>query len=257
LQFIEVVSYSDSIISFTIPLYQGINLRQPDHMDILTPNDALILCTLFNQDPPLPPAPIPSPSARTPPSPLRLLESAAIAPLSVPSPSRPALHQTITSLSALIIDHPTHASLYNNRAQALRLLHGSDLTIPDAAASGIYDDLCRTIDIATGLRPETQDGVLGKAYSQRGYLLLKTARSLRQGARGGLLPHALVGCSADEMERQAEDDFKAAAGWGDEAARVMVVKMNPVRKLCGEIVREAMVRDMRESGVFAGMEGGR
>lgn len=121
----------------------------------------------------------------------------------------------------------------------------------------MYDDLCRAIDIATGLGPETQDGVLGKAYSQRGYLLLKTARSLRQGARGGLLPRALVGWSADAMEREAENDFKAGARWGDEAARVMVVKMNPVRKLCGEIVREAMVRDMRESGVFADTEGER
>jgi len=235
-------------------------------MDILTPNDALILSTLFNQDPPLPPAPISSPTPPSPPSPIRLLESAAIAPLSVPDPSRDALHQTISSLTALIFDHPTHASLYNNRAQALRLLYGSDLTAPDAAASGMYEDLCRAIDIGTGLRADapgrdTQDSVLGKAYSQRGYLLLKTGRSLRrlgtEGARGVTLAPALEGCSADVLEREAEDDFKAGARWGDEAARLMVVKMNPVRKLCGEIVREAMVRDMRESGVFAGIEGGR
>lgn len=224
-------------------------------MGILTPNDALILSTLFAQDPPLPPAPTSSPS---PPSPLRRLESAAIAPLSVPNPSPDALHQTISSLTALILDHPSHASLYNNRAQALRLLHGSDLTAPNASASNMYEDLCRAIEIgAAPQESDTQDEmVLGKAYSQRGYLLLKTARSFRQhGTQGVTLPSTLAGYTADDMERKAEADFKAAARWGDEAARVMVVKMNPMRKLCGEIVREAMVRDMRESGVFADVEG--
>lgn len=123
----------------------------------------------------------------------------------------------------------------------------------------MYDDLSRCIRLcvptASSQPSELQASILSKSLTQRGYILLRTAKSLRQhhidGTVGEVhLPRELEGRTADELEEMARRDFREGKGQGGEVAGMMDVKMNPVRKLCGEIVREAMMRDLKESGVI-------
>ncbi|ELR02685.1 hypothetical protein GMDG_05634 [Pseudogymnoascus destructans 20631-21] len=169
----------------------------------------------------------------------------------------PSTIQTaIDELTSLIEAHPAYPSAYNNRAQALRLLHGSDLTVASANESAIMTDLAEAIRLCTPTTTGLQADILAKAYTQRGAVLLLTSTTMRtletdsSKSEGAVQVQVLGSKSADEVEEMARADFREGKRWGGEVAGEMDVKMNPVRKLCGEIVREAMVRDLRESGVL-------
>ncbi|KFZ11233.1 hypothetical protein V502_07652, partial [Pseudogymnoascus sp. VKM F-4520 (FW-2644)] len=185
---------------------------------------------------------------------IQTLESTALKPLNTASPPASSITTAIDALTSLIETHPEYPSAYNNRAQALRLLHGSDLTVPSAGESGIMDDLAEAIRLCTPAKTGLQADILAKAYTQRGAVLLLTSTTMRTLNTGGGAVQALVlvlgGKEADEVEEMARADFREGKRWGGEVAGEMDVKMNPVRKMCGEIVREAMVRDLRESGVL-------
>lgn len=164
-------------------------------------------------------------------------------------------------MDELIRENAEYASAYNNRAQAQRLLRGDDLT--REGGRGVWEDLGTCISLAKKVEEgERDEKLLGAAYTQRGVLLLATAKTLKSSDSMGLREHlpedlkALGGedsaseVSAEQMEREAESAFKEGARYGDEAAKTMVVHLNPMRKLCGQMVREALRRDMEESGVF-------
>lgn len=229
-------------------------------MSLLSPRDSAILTSLFSSEPPAPPSlPTPAPPTGLPnfsPSLLQqiqTLESTALKPLNTASPPESTITTAISALSFIIGAHPTYPSAYNNRAQALRLLHGSDLTVPSAGESGIMADLAEAIRLCTPATTGLQTDILAKAYTQRGAVLLLTSTTMRAGEGkndGAVQALVLGGKSADEVEEMARADFREGKKWGGEVAGEMDVKMNPVRKLCGEIVREAMVRDLRESGVL-------
>lgn len=234
-------------------------------MSLLTPRDSAILTSLFTSDPPAPASlPSPPPTAGLPnfhPSLLQdiqALESAALKPLNTASPPAPTIRTAIDALTSLIEAHPEYPSAYNNRAQAKRLLHGSDLTVSEAGECGMMEDLGQVIRLCTPAKTGLQADILAKAYTQRGAVLLLTSTTMRTGEAGGAkgegegAVQALVlgGKSADEVEEMARADFREGKRWGGEVAGEMDVKMNPVRKMCGEIVKEAMVRDLRESGVL-------
>ncbi|OBT83378.1 hypothetical protein VE02_08358 [Pseudogymnoascus sp. 03VT05] len=228
-------------------------------MSILTPRDSAILSSLFTSEPPAPaslPPPPPPPGLPNFPTSLlqqiQTLESAALKPLNTASPPASTITTAIDELTSLIEAHPSYPSAYNNRAQALRLLHGSDLTVASAGESGIMTDLAQAIRLCTPTTTGLQADILAKAYTQRGAVLLLTSTSMRteetdDSSKGGAVKAlVLEGRSADEVEEMARADFRDGKRWGGEVAGEMDVKMNPVRKLCGEIVREAMVRDLRE-----------
>lgn len=119
----------------------------------------------------------------------------------------------------------------------------------------MMEDLGEAIRLCTPARTGLQADILAKAYTQRGAVLLLTSTTMRtrEGANegeGAVQALVLGGKGADEVEEMARADFREGKRWGGEVAGEMDVKMNPVRKMCGEIVREAMVRDLRESGVL-------
>ncbi|KFZ07081.1 hypothetical protein V501_06793 [Pseudogymnoascus sp. VKM F-4519 (FW-2642)] len=230
-------------------------------MSILTPRDSAILSSLFTAEPPAP-ATLPPP----PPPPglpsfstsllktIQTLESSALKPLNTASPPASTIQTAINELTSLIEAHPSYPSAYNNRAQALRLLHGSDLTVASAGESGIMSDLAQAIRLCIPTTTGLQADILAKAYTQRGAVLLLTSTTMRtlesEGSKSEGAVQVLGGRNADEVEEMARADFREGKRAGGEVAGEMDVKMNPVRKLCGEIVREAMVRDLRESGVL-------
>jgi hypothetical protein len=113
------------------------------------------------------------------------------------------------------------------------------------------DDLAEAIRLCMPTTTSLQADILAKAYTQRGAVLLLTSTTMRTlEASGEGATHVLGGKGAEEVEEMARVDFREGKRWGSEVAGEMDVKMNPVRKMCGEIVREAMVRDLRESGVL-------
>ncbi|KAL5353795.1 hypothetical protein ACLOAV_001837 [Pseudogymnoascus australis] len=114
-------------------------------------------------------------------------------------------------------------------------------------------DLAEAIRLCTPAKTGLQADILAKAYTQRGAVLLLTSTTMRAretGGEGAVQALVMGAKSADEVEDMARADFREGRRWGSEVAGEMDVKMNPVRKMCGEIVREAMVRDLRESGVL-------
>lgn len=215
----------------------------------LTPRDTAILSSLFTNEPPQISIPKPTPSIPAPLLAIRKREAAAIAPLNVEKPSEEVVNKAVSELSSLIEEHDDFASAYNNRAQARRLVKGDDLTAEGAAES--WTDLRRCVALCRAQPEAEQDEkLLGAAYTQMGVLLLATAKSVKAGADAAHLPEELRTLSAEELEHEAENKFKEGAKCGDEAAKMMVVHLNPMRKLCGQMVREALRRDMEESGVF-------
>jgi len=179
-------------------------------------------------------------------------ETEAIRPLSSDSPPRVAIEAAITQLTALITDHPTYASAYNNRAQAVRLLVGDDLTSSAASQSTISSDLSRACELAAPSSPNTavsalQAKILASAHTHRGHLLLRASRTMAAAPeKTDDLPAELRGADREALERMAAREFQLGGRFGNAVARQMAVQLNPYAKMCGEIVREAIQGDIRE-----------
>lgn len=227
----------------------------------LTSRDTAILSSLFTNEPPQILIPRPAPAVNPELQSVKKQEAQAVASLAKSEPSKDVIEEAIMSLSTIILEHKDYASAYNNRAQALRLLLGDDLT--EEGSARIWEDLGQCIALAKSAPEDLRDEkLLGAAYTQRGVLLLATAKSVKtldNNERRVNLPKDLRRMANDsveatkvseEMEKEAESAFKEGAKYGDEAAKMMVVHLNPMRKLCGQMVREALRRDMEESGVF-------
>lgn len=166
----------------------------------LTPHDNLILKYLLS------PSSAPSPSLIDPtlpsPHPLSVLrqESSILLPLAPtrPSPPRAEVATAIAALSDLIVQHPSNASLYNNRAQAWRLIVGDDLRTRAVAESRVWGDLTRAIELVReagrgrgGRVSKAEAGVAAKALVQRAVLVRKYARGLAQSPSNAPLSSSL------------------------------------------------------------------
>ncbi|RDW66596.1 hypothetical protein BP5796_09345 [Coleophoma crateriformis] len=196
------------------------------------------------------------------PSTLRELqdrETKAIKPLNAESPARQQIEDTIQELSAIIQSTPEYSSAWNNRAQAIRMIVGDDLSAPAAASSTMYLDLCQAIQLAaatpnsdprSGVSP-LQRRILASAFTHRAHLLYKASKSIAQDpSKRTSLQAELQGVDSEMLEKMATSDFRQGGKYGNAVAKQMAVKLNPYAKLCGEIVREAMINDMKESGVI-------
>lgn len=173
---------------------------KPSQLPILTKHDTQILHQLLS--PGLAPVPpitnLIDPGLPPPASSLLALEASILAPLNTACPSASTLRTAIDALSALIIQHPNHASAYNNRAQATRLLLGDDLRVNEA----VWTDLGTAIALLGGTKASSSSSssnletsstsqvvvvvvvvskhnasVLSKAYTQRAWMLWKLAKS--------------------------------------------------------------------------------
>ena len=204
----------------------------------LSPNDSQTLSLLLDQ-PPCTQSTLIDPTLPSPNPNLQAQERSILNPLNTAKPSTPTLTQAITELTSLINSNPTYASAYNNRAQALRLLHGDDLTHEDLAASTAWNDLCTAIFYASPSLSEQQQSdkihstkedvikvspfaakVLGAAYTQRGRLLVKLSQRKEgkedswDGVYEDLLPDVLKGKSAGVLEEMANRDFEWGGRYG-------------------------------------------
>ena len=165
---------------------------------------------------------------------------------------RRAITMALTQLDLVIDANPTFASVWNNRAQARRLLfevdqldqHLDDLRM-------ILSDLSEAIRLASPCTPAAplsalNSRVLASAHTHRAYLLLTASRSAESARRVVSEHGCLRGLDPDRLEEMASRDFDLGGRYGNDTARQMAVKTNPYAKLCGSIVREALQKEMEE-----------
>jgi hypothetical protein len=232
----------------------------------LSQNDTSVLSTLFDPESspssnttsiPINPSLSPLPTLPTSSLPsLQSRELNAILPLNTPSPSPEALSTAITSLTELIEAEPKYASAWNNRAQALRILHG-DL---GEKTGDVLSDLSKAIDLASPPPAKQMEGVsplqakvLKGAHTQFGYVVYKVSKWRKERestkeqseATAIRLPESLQDMSGDELEELASRHFAMGGRYGNEIAREMAVRTNPYAKLCGSIVKSALMEEVR------------
>lgn len=173
-------------------------------------------------------------------------EQSAVRLLNTADPSQEDISTAISRLSAIITTNPTYTSAYNNRAQAYRLQYTQD----SDTLSKILNDLTQAIFLSTPSSPftpvSTHDArVLSSAHTHRGYLLLRASSSTSFFELLKSTVHELMnGTDQVRCEELASRDFGIAGRYGHKTAQSLSVKTNPYAKLCGQIVKEALQREI-------------
>lgn len=229
----------------------------------LSSNDAKVLSALFDPESspsasikivPEAPQSLPHISNSLLPS-LQSAERTAILPLNTQSPSLEDANVAIKALSELIDQHPSYASAYTNRAQAMRLRIEDEERMfgPENSetAGALFADLAKAIELASPALPQDplsplQARLLATAHTHRGYLLLKAARAAGE-ARLESGPKEVEGRDKDALEEMASREFSLGGRYGDKMAKEMAVRTNPYAKMCGAIVKQAMREEMGEA----------
>ena len=223
----------------------------------LSKNDYLVLNSVFDPDSlPLAQAcclidpSLPSGLPHTPADELVFLqglEAGALRPLIDPSPKSTDLQTAIAALDDIIKQHPEYASAHNNRAQALRLQLGDDLTTLAVSVSSLWVDLCNAVGLTIPADPRErlnslQASILAAAHAQRGHLILNLLQRFGSltSEECDRLPETLKGLDRTGLEEFASKEFEVAGRYGDAEAAKMGRMLNPYARLCGSIVREAM-----------------
>jgi hypothetical protein len=155
----------------------------------------------------------------------------------------------VAAFDELIRHYPRYGSAYNTRAQARRMCYPfEELLQHPQELNNIIIDLATAISLSSPLpgiqgASPAQARVLAAAYTHRAFLLWKASRSTLPP---GLLQtvDGLSGASSETLEDMASRDFQAGARYGNQIAKQLAVKTNPYAKLCGQIVKEALQREM-------------
>ncbi|KIW16814.1 hypothetical protein PV08_04004 [Exophiala spinifera] len=167
------------------------------------------------------------------------------------NPAARDVQSALSELTAIIEEEPSYASAFNNRAQVRRLLtKDADLPGNPDLVADIFKDLARAISLAT---PNTlrdtvsrmDANVLASAHTHRGYLLLMASKSERNRGMLGAIP-SLKDETTDSLEEAASRELGTGGRYGNETARQLAVKTNPYAKLCGSIVREALMKEVSD-----------
>ncbi|ESZ95704.1 hypothetical protein SBOR_3924 [Sclerotinia borealis F-4128] len=202
------------------------------------------------------------------------LQIAGLKPLAESSPSS-QYQACVQSLSDLIDEYPNYASARNNRAQALRRIYGDLMLVKTSCAQGSGADVNLPLDMETSetaiklasfntlsdldkaislLAPKTPWAsispqaakTLSQALTQRGALYHLSAKELSAdtGASVRTDERREAGWKTVEFEEAASRDFMAGGRYGNEVAKALAVSANPTAKLCGDMVRQAMRREL-------------
>lgn len=139
------------------------------------------------------------------------------------------LQQAMEIFNQIIETSPKYASAYNNRAQVRRLITNWDQQVDD-----ILMDLQNAIELAepsSADKPvsKMQGTILCQAYSQLGGLYLTISQE--------------PGRDRWYYEEKASNSLYYAGLYGNELARQVATKVNPYAKLCGNMVRDALIAE--------------
>ncbi len=116
---------------------------------------------------------------------------------------------------------------------------------------GIVDDLDQAIAIASPNSPNApvpsvHAKVLASAHTHRGLLFWAASRSDELRLSLTTSVDRLAGADQEMLEEVASHDFASGGRYGNELARQVAVKTNPYAKLCGNIVKEAMEKEISD-----------
>jgi hypothetical protein len=184
---------------------------------------------------------------------LQTAERSSLSHLDSEDPSPTDVRNAISGLNAIISQNPSYASAYANRAQARRLLLGSEIYTLESADTlmEIFSDLSQAIELAAPVSPSNkvspvQARVLATAHTHRGFLLLKAAKAVAEAGTLVAGPQELVSATREQIEEMAAREFATGGRYGDKIARQLAVEMNPYAKACGAIVKEALREEMKD-----------
>lgn len=182
----------------------------------------------------------------------------------------------IQKLNDLIEEHPNYASARNNRAQALRRIHGDLMLVKTSSAEGFgtevnlpldteaseatikaasfntLSDLDKAVSLLASktswasISPQAAK-TLSQALTQRGALYHLSAKHLSSDAQARLRideRRKEAKWRTIDFEDAASRDFITGGRYGNEIAKALAVSANPTAKLCGDMVRQAMRREM-------------
>ncbi|CAN6674427.1 hypothetical protein TRVA0_053S00694 [Trichomonascus vanleenenianus] len=149
--------------------------------------------------------------------------------------------KALSAFNQIIAREPHYASAYNNRAQLRRLETPSSADTRDA----IISDLKRAISLAQAepsadgviTVSKMQGSILSQAYAQLGAIYLTMAEETKHSE------DAEAEARRWEIEENASSSLFYAGLFGNELARAVATKVNPYAKLCGNMVREAMIAE--------------
>lgn len=226
-------------------------------MTFLSRNDSAVMRVLFEPEASLSQSvridgALSEPYDHTTMSTIKLEERQVLLLINEERPSIWTVQSARQRLSQIIHDYPKYASAWNNRAQATRMLFDlSDASLHPAKIRSIHRDLSTAIETAEacsshGLVSPSAARVLSSAHTHRGYLLWHASRPEAADGMLDAVSH-LRGLDKVRLEELASKEFSSGARYGNKTARQLAVKTNPYAKLCGSIVREAIIRDIEES----------
>ncbi|KAI4127193.1 MAG: hypothetical protein LQ347_004696 [Umbilicaria vellea] len=176
------------------------------------------------------------------------------------------LSEAYDSLSMLINTYPEYASLRNNRAQLLRIQYGDcvlvssedPLAVTKASSAGpiALEDLNTAITLLTSASPQglvspAQGRTLAQAYTQRAAIFHATSKML--AVRSGMseaprqkdcLRNDLPQWDCHDYEEAASRDFLMGGRYGNPVGKALAIHTNPTAKLCGQMVQQAMRREL-------------
>ncbi|KAG5367891.1 hypothetical protein CJU90_0069 [Yarrowia sp. C11] len=137
--------------------------------------------------------------------------------------------RAIEQLKEIIVEAPKYASVYNNLAQLERILGQKGEN--SASKQEIVSNLERAIKLAGPdqlIISKMQATVLQQAYAQLGQIYMES-RNDTEDSWGD--------------EEKASECFRRAGEYGNKIAAELAVKVNPYARLCGNIVREALIEE--------------
>ena len=115
----------------------------------------------------------------------------------------------------------------------------------------IVRDLDRAIaiaspDSATDSVLSVNAKVLASAHTHRGLLFWAASRSEDLRLALTEVVDRLAGAESEMLEEIASQEFASGGRYGNDIAKQVAVKTNPYAKLCGNIVKEAMEKEISD-----------
>ena len=172
------------------------------------------------------------------------------------------LHEAYLQLSSLIEIYPEAASLKNNRAQLSRMLLESNLTddpekdeLKEHSSPTLLNtisDLDKAIELTQPATPSEavspfQCRILGQAFTQRAALFHTASKDPNLMVRIRKCGTQFSEWDVNDFEEAASRDFFMGGRYGNEIGKALAVHTNPTAKLCGQMVQEAMKREIAVS----------
>ena len=167
--------------------------------------------------------------------------------------------KALSILDHIIAENPSYASAKNNRAQLRRWrfgdrnmicqsAHSKDFRRTTAVSATLYD-LKQCIALASPGRPQdpvspAQGRLLAQAHTQLGAIYHAASKDLGQSEDSETVVSEFEGWRKEVFEEEASRLFYLGGLYGNEVAKALAVHTNPHAKLCGNIVKEAMRKEL-------------